>query len=197
MQTRILHTKIWKDEFFSSLNPTEKLLFVYYLTNERVNIIHCYEVSERETVFDTGIDRTTIKKARERFQAEHKLLFIGNYVVLINAWKYETYSGNLNEKAKEKLLRHLPANIIEILQKNNDEFSHSKKDGYISTTDRGIKGASNPLHTPQIGSINHKSEIRNHKSERGYQRGIKTTKNVDNVPSLRAKYATVLASKVI
>ena len=141
MKTRILHTKIWKDDFFSSLTPTEKLLFIYYITNERVNIIHCYEITDREVTFDTGIDRGIIEVFKGKVTG--KIAFKDTYVFLLNANRYETYKGDRNDTAKEKLLKELPKSIL---------------DWYNNILDRGID-------TPLKGTINHKSEIINHKSE--------------------------------
>lgn len=155
MKTRIIHTKIWKDDFFSTLTPTEKLLFIYYLTNERVNIIHCYEITDREITFDTGIDRGIIEAFKDKVGG--KIAFKDNYIFLLNANRYESYKGSLNETAKEKLLKELPKSIL---------------DWYKSILNRGID-------TPLKGTINKKSEIRNKKSEIIYE---KTKKYLTNFP---------------
>lgn len=144
MMSRIMYTKIWKDEFFAELTPTEKLLFIYFITNERVNIIHCYEVTDREIAFDTGINRDTILKCKDKFQSMGRIAFFNNYVFLVNAHKYETYKGERNEVAKAKLFSLMDENTL-------DWFNNIK--------DRGIS-------TPLKGTINHKSEIINHKSEK-------------------------------
>lgn len=168
MNTRIIHTKIWKDDFFSSLNPTEKLLFIYYLTNERVNIIHCYEVTERELYFDTGLDKSTIAKAKEKFSESNKLQFYKNYVFLTNATRYESYKGPQNEKAKSNMVRKMPSDVI---------------DWYFKQFDRGNN---TPKHTRQIGTINHKSEIINQKED---------TPNDTGIELLRAKAHELIGVK--
>lgn len=150
MTTRMIYTKLWKDEFFAGLNPTEKLLFIYFITNERVNIIHCYEITEREIVFDTGIDRGIITRSKEVFQEAGKISFFNNYIFLRNADKYEKYKGEKNDSAKEKLLS--------LMSKDTLDWLNKIKDGGIDT--------------PMKGSINHKSEIINQKSEnRGIVKG--------------------------
>lgn len=148
MMSRILYTKIWKDEFVAELNPTEKLLFIYFITNERVNIIHCYEVSDREIAFDTGMDRGIITRAKEKFQQAQKISFYKNYVLLRNADKYESYKGEKNELAKDKLESFMSQDVL---------------DWYNNVLDRGID-------TPLMGSINHKSEIIN--QNKGVVKGI-------------------------
>lgn len=150
MKTRIVHTKLWKDAFYCDLTPSEKLLFIYYLTNERVNIIHCYEITDREVTFDTGINTSTIEVFKKKMVDAQKMFFNGDFVYLYNATKYENYLGAKNEAAKEKLV---------------NEMSQKIKDWYISIKNTPINTPINGgMYTPSIGSINHKSEIINNKS---------------------------------
>ena len=120
MQTRILHTEIWQDDFFSELNPNEKLLFIYFLTNERVNIIHLYQCNNFRIKGDTGIDIPIIMKTKQKFQNAGKIYFIENYVFLKNASKYEAYRGPQNELAKAKLFARLSKSVIEQYNKVSD-----------------------------------------------------------------------------
>ena len=139
MKTRIVETKFWKDSYVVNLTPQEKLLYLFFLTSERVNIIHCYEITNREISFDTGIEIPVIEEAKQKFEKDGKLAFNGNYVCLINAYKYENYTGIKNEGAKEKLILQLEENIA-----------------------KWYRGIYRGINTPSIGSINHQSEIINH-----------------------------------
>ena len=147
MKTRILHTKIYKDSFFCELTPTEKLLFIYFITNEKVNIIHCYEITDRETTFDTGVDKNTIATFKEKMIVVQKMFFKGNWVYLRNSCKYEKYVGDKNENAKDKLISEMNSVI---------------KDWYISILDTPID---TPIDRGQIGTISHNTEIIIHKSK--------------------------------
>jgi hypothetical protein len=157
MKTRILHTKIYSDSFFIELTPIEKLLFIYLITNESVNIIHLYECPDRKIMFDTGLTKDQLIKAKDKFQDAGKIYFFKGYVFLKNSSKYETYAGGLNDKAKENAIAVLDQEIVSwyeaILANKNTPI------------DRGID-------TPLKGTINHKSEIIIHKSEtRGIVKG--------------------------
>ena len=144
MKTRLLETKFWKDTYIVGLTIEQRLLYIYFITNERVNIIHCYEITDREIQFDTGIDRGIITPSKTRFQKDGKFSFYKDYVFLLNACKYESYVGEKNDNAKLKLYKQMPPDVL---------------DWY-----RGI-------YTPLIGTIsqyqyqNHKSEIINQKSK--------------------------------
>jgi len=149
MKTRILHTKLWKDSFFSKLSISEKILFVYFLTNEKVNIIHCYEITDREIMFDTGINSPTIEVFKQKVTEAKKMFFFKDFVYLYNATKYENYTGGKNEAAKEKLIDEMNPEI-------KGWFINIKNNPINTSIDRGI-------YTPSIGTINHKSEIINNK----------------------------------
>ena len=137
MKTRILYTEIWQDDFFSELDPKEKLLFIYYLTNESVNIIHLYKCMPMRVSADTGIDTPIVLKAQEKFEKAGKIYFKNGYVYLKNASRFESYVGEKNEVAKQKLFDRLSTEII---------------DWYNNITDRGIDRGT------KIGTINKKSK---------------------------------------
>lgn len=145
MKTRILYTKIWQDSFFTSLSIEEKIVFIYYLTNDQVNIIHFYECPDRKVIFETGISTQKLQTFKKKLQANNKIGFYKDYVFLVNANRYESYTGEKNEKAKRKITALLSRDVL---------------DWYNNVLDRGIDRG---IDTPSIPSINHKSEIINNK----------------------------------
>lgn len=148
MQTRILHTEIWQDDFFVNLNSNEKLLFIYFLTNDSVNIIHLYRCNIQRITADTGIDKGIILKAQEKFEKNKKMFFKDGFVFLKNASRYEKYEGSKNEVAKVKLFSKLSKDIL-------DWYNNISDTPIDSPIDRVYKSK----------TINHKLEIINNKSE--------------------------------
>ena len=142
MITRIIYTEIWQDDFFVGLNPDEKLLFIYYLTNESVNIIHLYKCGVNRVKADTGIDTPIIQKAQRKFEENGKMFFKNGYIFLRNAHRFERYEGSKNEIAKGKLLSRLSKELL---------------DWYSKLSDTPI----DTLYKSEI--INHKSETLKHK----------------------------------
>ena len=112
MVSRLIYSKIWTDEFFTELTPSEKLLFFYFLTNEKINIIHIFELPLRTIMFDTGLTAEDIENAKNKFQAKGKLHFFKNYVYITNAWRYQEFGGVKNDIAKQKQLRQLPKEVL-------------------------------------------------------------------------------------
>jgi hypothetical protein len=121
-------------------------------------------------IADTGINKGIVEKAMVKFQEAKKIFFYEGYVFLYNASKYETYSGELNERSKERLLSELSNNVL---------------DWYKRILDRGID-------TPLKGTINHNTEIINKKSEiinkKGQTLRDKTIKYLEAIPSTDIDY---------
>lgn len=117
MKTRILYTKIWDKDFFAELSSDHKVIFLYYLLNDLVNIIHCYECPDRRVHNVTGIDRGIIANAKALFQEAGKIYFFGDFVYLKNAYKYEKYTGEKNEEAKRKILGQFSPEVKQWFEK--------------------------------------------------------------------------------
>lgn len=149
MKTRILHTRIYTDDFFAELNPVEKLIFIYLLTNENVNIIHLYELPDRKILYDLGISQTQLTAAKDKFQATGKIYFYKSFIYLANAAKYEQYTGERNETAKEVLFTQLNTEVLAWYNAILNTPSDTPIDRPIDT---------NPI-SVSIHSINNKSEI--------------------------------------
>lgn len=149
MKTRILHTKFWNDSFVSSLLPEEKLIFNYYLTNDKINIIHFYECSDRQVLFDTGVSTGVLQGCKDKLSKANKILFFNDFVFIVNAYRYEKYEGPDNVKAKEKTLNQLSKYALAFYKKHTP----------LST------GVYTPTINHKSEIINNKSEIINHKSE--------------------------------
>jgi hypothetical protein len=161
MKTRILHTKIWEDDFFSDLTPEQKLLFMYYITNPRIGLTGIYEVTPRFIAFETGLSMDTIKTANAKFIQAGKIYFTKSWVYVKNSSKLGGYKGEKLNVAVEKEIESIPEAIYEhfvTLSENSDTLSDNG-DGVSVYSD-----------TP----INHKSEIINHKPK-GVVKGEKST----------------------
>lgn len=117
---RSVNTKFWQDPFIEDLNPTEKLLFLYLLTNPLGNILGIYEITVKRISYDTGINKETIKKALEGFEKVKKVFYFNEYIVLSNFLKNQKLNSNMWIGAK-KLFLKLPKPLILLTIKNGLE----------------------------------------------------------------------------
>lgn len=61
-KNRFINTKFWSDNFIIELNPLDRYLFLYFLTNEHTNIAGIYELPLRTISFETGIEKDMLEK---------------------------------------------------------------------------------------------------------------------------------------
>jgi predicted transcriptional regulator YdeE len=111
MKTRTLQTKIWVDDWFSSLSAIEKLGFIYFLTNSHVNLCGIYELTDRVIMFELGLTHPQLNSLKDKLSS--KIIFHGGYVAIKNVSRYDDYKGGQLVKAKENQLKEIPSNILE------------------------------------------------------------------------------------
>lgn len=127
MKTRIIHTKVWKDPWFVKLSCDAKMLWLYLLTNEKINICATYEISEREINFDTGIPSHNISKVKEELYP--KALFVDDWVFVVNAKKYNSYvNGPKNEVAFKREVGYIPESVLLKLKEFKDTSINTSMD---------------------------------------------------------------------
>lgn len=111
---RYVNTHFWDDSFVVNLDPIEKLLFLYFLTNPLANIAGAYEISLRRVAFDTGIDKDMILKILARFEAADKMIFKDGWILITNFIKNQAINPNI-QKGIAEAVSHCPDWIKERL----------------------------------------------------------------------------------
>lgn len=96
---RSINTAIWNDVWFEELNPEQKLLFIYLITNEKTNMLGVYEISIRKISFDTAIDSERVSKALEGFAKNGKIRYECDSIILLNYLKHQNYNFNMKKSA--------------------------------------------------------------------------------------------------
>lgn len=96
---RSVSTAFWSDPFIEDLNPSEKLLFLYLITNDKTNMLGIYEVSIKKISFDTGLSKDIIEKSLKEFERHLKVKYIKNHVILVNFMKHQNYNTNMKKSA--------------------------------------------------------------------------------------------------
>jgi len=168
MKTRILHTQFWKDGFVRRLNPSDKLVYNYLLTNDKVNIVFCYELTVEEIVFDLGLTKKQVSQSLKVLKENNKISCFKDWVFLLNSCKYESYRGGKNEVSKTKITEKMSPDVL-------TWFNNPLDRGIDRGIDRGTK----------IPPISHNTEIISHNTE--YKEG----KN--GIDSLTNEYCQTLS----
>jgi len=156
MKTRIIQTRIWEDTFVANLPSKSKLVFIYLLTNARVELTGAYETPQSHIVLDTGLTQAEVQKALN--DLEPKIVYVDGYVVIRNHRKYQDYSkGNDRQRgAYEREFGKLPQPVKTLLleeirlvpdqsptswqlDRKQKVESRNKKEGGVGETKPGSK----------------------------------------------------------
>ena len=111
---RSVNTHFWDDPYIINLDQSEKLLFLYFLTNNFGNLIGVYEISLRQISFDTGFDKDMLLTLINRFSKDKKILYTQNYIILVNYIKNQNYNKNMIIGA-DNLIDNLPEEIKQFI----------------------------------------------------------------------------------
>jgi hypothetical protein len=97
-KNRYINTYFWDDKYIVNLDPIEKLLFLYVLTNPLTTICGCYETTLKRIAFDTGIDKDMLLKIFDRFEKDNKIKYFDGWIAIKNFVKHQKVSENENDK---------------------------------------------------------------------------------------------------
>ncbi|MFA5695891.1 MAG: hypothetical protein WC917_00295 [Bacilli bacterium] len=106
---RYVNTRLWTDSNIAILDPIEKLLFVYFITNGHTNISGIYEIPLKMVAVETGIEVSMLGKILPRLK--DRVRYIGGMVVVKNFIKHQE-TGSVN----------IQTGILNCLKDLNPEF---------------------------------------------------------------------------
>jgi len=121
---RYISTSFYSDNWIHSLDPSEKFLYMYLLTNDQTEISGVYKIMISRIAFDTGFNETTINHILEKFQKAGKAYYYDNeYIVLPSFPKHQ----KVDERSKIKQgiisqLKKLNNRLLRFLIKVNYQF---------------------------------------------------------------------------
>lgn len=96
---RSVNTHFWSDPYIETLSPSNKLLFLYLITNEKTNMLGIYESSKKKISFETGLTLSQVDNGLKEFQKVGKVNYVENHIVLVNFLKHQKYNTNMKKSA--------------------------------------------------------------------------------------------------
>lgn len=114
---RIISDAVWRDAWFQGLSPHEKLIWIYILTNEHLEICGIYELTIKTIQMelagdDEEIPRDKIKDVLTKFSDAGKILYQDHYIGIINWHQYNNFLNNPNfERNIVNAVKALPESV--------------------------------------------------------------------------------------
>jgi hypothetical protein len=112
---RYISTSFWDDKWIRSLDPSERYLYMYLLTNPQTNIAGIYQITMDRIGFDTGYDERTLKPMIDRFQKAGKAYFVFDEWIILPTWpKHQKADSKSTIRAGiESSLKSTPKEVLE------------------------------------------------------------------------------------
>jgi hypothetical protein len=110
---RYVDTSFWDDNYITNLDPIEKLLFLYFLTNPLTNIGWVYELPIRRICFDTWIDKDMTNKIIDRFSKSWKIYYIDWWIYIRNFQKHQNLDNSKIKEWINRIKQEIPRSILE------------------------------------------------------------------------------------
>jgi hypothetical protein len=123
---RYISTSFWDDEWVQTLDPSEKLLYLYLMTNPLTNIAGVYKISNRRIGFDTGFNLETINNILEKFKNRGKVYRFNEYIAIPTWPKHQEWEKR--QKIRDGIvseLQKLSDDVIEFLDGIGYQFDLS------------------------------------------------------------------------
>ena len=109
-QYRIIYSKFWNDSFITKLDPLDRYIFLYLLTNEHTNIAGIYELPIRVMEFETGLEKETLRVILTRLESKIEY-FENSWVFIKNFGKYQNLNSPNIRISIAIILRELPESV--------------------------------------------------------------------------------------
>lgn len=118
---RMVNTRFWIDDYISHLDPTEKLLFLYFLTNPYTDICGMYEIPLKNVAVDTGIDKEMVIKILNRFERDGKIFYREGWIAIKNFAKHQLDNPKVR-RGIELGMEKVPRTLVDIV---NSEIGYT------------------------------------------------------------------------
>jgi len=115
MKQRIVNDTFWTDPYIEDLDPSEKLVFLYLLTNPLCNIAGAYEIKIKRIAYETWFDKDMVDKILKRFENDNKILRANEWIIIINFAKNQSNNPNVL-KWMQRIIDSIPMPIVKALK---------------------------------------------------------------------------------
>jgi len=116
-KNRMINTKFWSDGWIINLDPLERYLYLYFLTNEHTNICGIYELPLKIMARESGIDEEMLSRMIKKMS--DKILYFNGWIYIKNFIKHQKTSGNV-KLGIENGLKEIPNEIMSKFNKELD-----------------------------------------------------------------------------
>ena len=112
MSQRMINDNFWTDRWVEELDPSEKLVYLYLLTNPLCNVAGAYEIHTKRIAYETGFDRSVVENILKRFENDNKIIRYNDYIIIINFIKNQALKNPNIYKGIIRIRDGLPKGLL-------------------------------------------------------------------------------------
>ena len=111
-----IKTTYWTDSFIIKQDSETKLLYLYLISNPKIELTGCYDYCIDIIEFETGLPKEKIKKILDQLEKDKKLKIIEDKILLINFLKNQTLNKNSKISFIKKIAEYKEAEIKNLIE---------------------------------------------------------------------------------
>jgi hypothetical protein len=112
-KSRMIRSRFWRDDYIQTkLNPLDRYLFLYFITNDKTNISGIYEVPLKIIAVDTGLDMGELERSMLPTLKE-KIAYYNGWVIIKNFQKHQNIESPSIVRAIQKEILKIPKEVLE------------------------------------------------------------------------------------
>jgi hypothetical protein len=184
MKTRIIQTRYWDDEFVADASKNTKLLYIYLLTCQYLNICGVFQLPTKKISYETNISPDELTPSQNELQGARKVLFYRGWVKIVNAQKNNNYTRSpSNQLACTKELQRVPEDVSAYFNRLLDTTVASSADSTVYSTykQKTINNKQKTINNKQK-TINQKQKTKNQKQKTKNKKDAENLQIEDNTP---------------
>jgi hypothetical protein len=108
---RMIKDSFWTDSYIENLDPIEKLLYIYLLTNPLCNIAGIYQIQTKRIAFEIGIDKEMVEKLLIRLSDDGKIIRYTDWMLIINHAKHQSFKNPNVTAGIKRIIEDLPNEV--------------------------------------------------------------------------------------
>jgi DnaD/phage-associated family protein len=190
---RQIQTTYWGDVYVEDLEPEEKLLFLYFLTNEHTRQCGVYEISIRAISNDTGLSKEDVKVIMNRLIEDEKIQYnnANKEIYIVNWLKYNSAKSPKVASLVDKEIKDIktPEFESEVI-KRSQELRYPIKTKYETkdTVSIGYGYSMDSLSIQKRNNNNNKNNNNNHNNNQNNNAGKQAAAGDSPVQKLIENY---------
>ena len=117
---RYVRDEIWNDEWFFDLQPEQKLVWFFLLTNERCNIAGVYKLNSQWASGVIGMEQRDFEGVLKSFSDAKKILLVDQWIIVINFIKHQVDNPSVKQGIG-RIMKDVPQLVTDCIQRAHSE----------------------------------------------------------------------------